>query len=73
MMLSNLGRELEVIAVAQELIQGDIESSYINFLLGRSYYYEKEQDKAIDFLEKAINMDQDNIEAKDLLSRLQGK
>lgn len=66
-MLSNLGRELEAIDLAKELIDKNIESSYLNFLLGRSYFYEKEQNKAIEYLEKALKMDMDNIEAQRLL------
>ncbi len=72
-MLSNLGRELEVIKLAKELIDKNIESSYLNFLLGRSYFYEKEQDKAIVYLEKALKMDNDNIEAQNLLNKIRAK
>ncbi len=72
-MLSNLGRELEVIALGTELIDKKIESSYLNFLLGRSYFYEKENDKAIERLEKALEMDSANIEAEMLLDRLRKK
>lgn len=72
-MLSNLGRELEVIALAKNLIAKNIESSYLNFLLGRSFFYEKEQDKAIGHLEKALLMDKDNIEAENLLNRMKAK
>lgn len=72
-MLSNLGRELEVIALAKELITKKIESSYLNFLLGRAYFYEKEQDKAIKHLEKALKMDSDNIEAQKLLDKIRAK
>ena len=72
-MLSNLGRELEVIELGNRLTQQQIESSYLYFLLGRSYYFEKEQDKAILHLEKALQMDSDNIEASNLLSKLQEK
>ncbi len=69
-MLSNLGRELEVIALARGLIDKKIDSSYLNFLVGRSYFYEKEQGKAIKYLERAIEMDSENIEAQDLLDKL---
>ncbi|WP_425236990.1 DUF1028 domain-containing protein [Ulvibacterium sp.] len=69
-MLSNLGREREVIALALELIDKKVDSSYLNFLVGRSYFYEKEQGKAITYLERAIEMDDENIEAQDLLDKL---
>ncbi len=69
-MLSNLGRELEAIELAQELIDKNIESSYLNFLLGRSYLYEKEQNKAIKHLDKALKMDSENIEAQNLLDKI---
>ncbi|WP_299181309.1 DUF1028 domain-containing protein [uncultured Aquimarina sp.] len=69
-MLSSLGRELEVITLAQELLDKKIESSYLNFLLGRSYFYEKEEDRAIGFLEKALILDKENIEARILLSKI---
>lgn len=72
-MLSNLGRELEAIGLAKELIDKNIESSYLNFLLGRSYFYEKEQDKAIEHLEKALKMDKNNIEAQNLLNKIRAK
>ena len=69
-MLSNLGRELEVIELAQYLIDRKIDSSYLNFLLGRSYFYEKEQDKALKYLKRAVEMDKENIEAENLLLKL---
>ena len=72
-MLSNLGRELEVIELGNRLISRKIESSYLNFLLGRSYFYEKERDKAIGHLERALEIDGTNIEAEILLERLRKK
>lgn len=72
-MLSNLGRELEAIDLATALIAKSIESSYLYFLLGRSYFYEKDPDHAIKYLEKALNMDDDNIEAEHLLDRIRAK
>jgi tetratricopeptide (TPR) repeat protein len=69
-MLSNLGREIEVIELAKGLTKRKIESSYLNFLLGRSYFYEKEQDKATQYLEKALKMDSENIEALRLLDSI---
>ncbi|QLG46623.1 tetratricopeptide repeat protein [Costertonia aggregata] len=69
-MLSNLGRELQVIELAQDLIDQKIDSSYLNFLLGRSYFYEKERDKALKYLERALEMDRENIEAENLLDKL---
>ncbi|MEM7379899.1 MAG: DUF1028 domain-containing protein [Bacteroidota bacterium] len=69
-MLSNLGREIELISLAKELIAQQKESSYLHFLLGRSYYYEKEESKAIKQLEIALKMDSENIEARNLLKKL---
>lgn len=72
-MLSNLGREMEVIELGEGLVKKKIESSYLNFLLGRSYFYEKEQEKAIKYLEKALNIDDENIEAQNLLLKIKAK
>ncbi|TMM57974.1 DUF1028 domain-containing protein [Maribacter algarum] len=72
-MFSNLGRELELINLAKNLIGQNVESSYLNYLLGRSYFFEKEQDKAIVHLEKALKMDGENIEAEILLKRIKTK
>ncbi len=68
--LSNHGRELEVITLAEGLILEDIESSYLHYLLGKSYFYEKEEDKAVDHLEIALKMDGENIEAEKLLDKI---
>ena len=72
-MLSNLGRELEVIELGERLIKNKTESSYLNFLLGRSYFYEKEQSKAKEYLEKSIKMDHENVEAQKLLNKIRAK
>ncbi len=69
-MLSNLGRELQAIELAQDLIDKKIDSSYLYFLLGRSYFYEKEQDKALKYLKRAVEIDKENIEAENLLNKL---
>lgn len=71
-MYSNLGREEELIALAKELLKKDISSSYLHFLLGRSYNFEKEQEMAIWHLEKAISFNEENIEAKKLLNAIKG-
>lgn len=68
--LSNLGRELEVIDLAKELIDKNIESSYLNFLLGRSYFYEKEESISLTHLKKALKMDSNNIEAQHLFNKI---
>ncbi len=72
-MLSNLGRELEVIELSKRLIDNKIESSYLYFLLGRSYFYEKEVDNAIQYLNISLKMDSDNIEAEKLLHKIKSK
>ena len=69
-MLSNLGREQELISLCNRLFYKGLESSYMHFLIGRSYYYEKEEDKAIEHLEKALAMDEDNVEAENLLVKI---
>jgi len=71
-LLSNLGRELEVIELGNGLIHKQMESSYLHFLMGRSYFYEKEKDKAIEHLKKALKLDEANTEALNLLNRIQG-
>ncbi len=70
-MLSNLGRELEVIEVAERLISDNVESSYLHFILGRSFHYEKEKEQAIWHLKKALKMDEANVEARNLLKRVE--
>lgn len=70
-MLSNLGRESEAIELSERLIKENIESSYLSYLLGRSYFYEKQNKKAIQYLETAIKMDAENIEAQKLLAEIQ--
>jgi len=72
-MLSNLGRELEVIELGKELIARNITSSYLYYLLGRGFFYEKDQLNAILYLKKAVHVDPENIEAEDLLSKIRGK
>lgn len=69
-MLSNLGRESEVIALGKGLLDRKTESSYLNFLLGRSYFYEKEPEKAVRYLKRALEMDSANREAEMLLDRI---
>ncbi len=69
-MLSTLEKELEAISLANELLDKHIESSYLHFLLGRSYFFEKENGSAIKHLKKALDMDPDNIEAQKLLKKL---
>jgi uncharacterized Ntn-hydrolase superfamily protein len=69
-MLSNLGRELEAIELAESLIDKKMGSSYLSFLLGRSYFNEKQKDKAIKHLEQALTLDKDNVEAEELLTKI---
>lgn len=70
-MLSNLGRELELIELAHKLIDRNIESTYLYYLLGRGYYFEKEVKRAIEYLKKAVELDSENVEAQRLLAKLQ--
>lgn len=70
-LLSNLGQELEVIELAERLILDNVESSYLHFLLGRSFHYEKEKEQAIRHLKKALKMDETNVEARNLLKRVE--
>ena len=69
-MLSNLGRELEVIQLGEALLKKEVRSSYLYFLLGRSYFYEKESQRAIQYLNTALQLDSKNVEAQQLLERL---
>ena len=69
-MLSNLGLEMEVIDLGESLIDKKIESSYLLFLLGRSYFYEKTTKNAIKYLKRALQLDSDNIEAQNLINEL---
>lgn len=69
-MLSNLGREMEAIELGEELLGKGVKSSYLHFLLGRSYFYEKDNTKAIMYLEKALEMDEENVEAKELWDKI---
>jgi len=72
-MLSNLGLEEDLIKETKELFKNKIESSYLNFLLGRSYYYEEEQENAIKYLEQALKMDSENVETEKLLLKIKSK
>ncbi|MEL6484545.1 MAG: hypothetical protein AAFP96_06840, partial [Bacteroidota bacterium] len=69
-MFSNVGRELDLISLAKKLIAKDITSSQVYFLLGRAYYFEKEKAKSIQNLAKAIELDNQNIEAVRLLEKI---
>jgi len=70
-LLSQLGKEAEVIQLSKILKTRNIESSYLNFLFGRSYSYEKKPKKAIKYLEKSLNLDPENIEAVNFLKKIQ--
>lgn len=69
-MYSNLGRESDLIKLAQKLLKEGKTSSYINYLLGRAYYFEKDQKQALKYLTKALEMDKDNVEAKQWLAKV---
>ena len=69
-MLINLGQELEVIDLAEKLIANDMESSYLNYLIGRSYNYQQNEKKAIFHLERALKLDSNNNEAQNLLRQI---
>lgn len=69
-MLSNLGREMELITLGNTLLEKNIQSSYLYFLVGRAYYYENDLPKAILFLTQALDIDVENVEAEKLLSDL---
>ena len=69
-MLSNLGRELELIDMVQGLTNQKIESTYLYYLLGRGYYFEKESKNAIKYLRKSLELDIENVEAQQLLTKL---
>ncbi len=69
-MLSNLGKELEIIELGKDLFKKNIQSSYLYFLLGRSYFFEKQEEEAIAYLEKALQLDLSNIEAEKLLNKI---
>ena len=71
-LLSQLGKESEIIELAKKLKQQQIESSYLHFLVGRSYFYEKELKQAIQHLKQSLMMDSENIEAKTLLKEIKG-
>lgn len=70
-MMSTLGRELEVIELAHALLKKKTETSYLNYLLGRGYFYEKESKKAVKYLKRALVLDKENIEAQRLLDKVQ--
>ena len=71
-MLSNLGMELELISLAERMIAQDMDSSQVYFLLGRAYYFEKENAQSIRYLTKAVELDHQNIEAIALLEKIKG-
>ncbi|MEM9001166.1 MAG: DUF1028 domain-containing protein [Bacteroidota bacterium] len=69
-LLGNLGREPDVIALGEALLQKGVESSYLIFLLARSLYRENEMDKALAHLKKALQLDAQNVEAQQLLAKI---
>ena len=69
-MLSNLGQEQEAIKLGEELLKKEVRSSYLYFLLGRSYFYEKQHEKAMGCLDAAVLLDAENVEAQQLLQQL---
>ena len=69
-LLSQLGKEAEIIELSKTLSNQNIESSYLSYLIGRSYYYEKNLKPAIEHLEKALLIDNENIEAEKLLKTI---
>lgn len=71
MMLSNLGRENDVIEIGEMLVLMKKESAYSNFLLGRSYFYEKQNSKALKYLQKSLNIDAQNVEAINLKNKIE--
>ncbi|MEM9326178.1 MAG: DUF1028 domain-containing protein [Bacteroidota bacterium] len=71
-MYSNLGREAELIGLADELLEKQLESTYLHYLLGRAYHFEKDLAKAREHLLRALQLDGNNVEAKQLLNRVQG-
>ncbi len=69
-MLSQLGREADVLGMAQDLNKSHIESSHLSFLIGRSYFYEKKIKQATSYLKSALELDPNHIEASQLLSQI---
>lgn len=70
-MLSSLGREGEVLLLGHKLIDEGITSSYIYYLIGRSYYFEEKLLKSSKYLKRALKLDPLNIEAKRLMRKLE--
>ncbi|MET1258313.1 DUF1028 domain-containing protein [Flagellimonas sp. DF-77] len=72
--LSLFGRENEIIAKGEQLLsEPAMDTSNMNFIVGRSYYYEKENEKAVAFLEKALSLDEGHSEAIRLLQKIKSK
>ena len=72
-MLSQLGREVDVINIAHELKKNHIESSHLSFLIGRSHFYEKEIKQATSYLKSALELDPKNIEARKLITQINAR
>ncbi|MEL7120765.1 MAG: DUF1028 domain-containing protein [Bacteroidota bacterium] len=70
-MFPKVERNPEAIKLAQKLLKETAyQSSYMYYLLGRSYSFAKENEKAVLALQKAIAIDPKNVEAQLLLKKL---
>ena len=69
-MLIRLNREKEAIEVIQQVFSNVESTSYVHYLLGLCYHKNGDKAKAILELEKAVELDQENVEAEILLKEL---
>ncbi|MBP2833059.1 DUF1028 domain-containing protein [Aquimarina sp. U1-2] len=72
-MLISVGRNTEAIELCNDLAKKDITTTYLNYLIGKAHYKNGNLKKATTNLEKAIEMDENNVEAKNLLAKIKSK
>ncbi len=70
-MLVRLNRGDEAIALLKEVVSKDMESSYLYYLFGKSYYQLGKEAEAKTKLSKALSLDPNNREAQLLLDEIE--
>ena len=69
-MLINLGRITQAIALGNSMIKKGSESSYLYYLMGKSYLLTNNKLSGEKHLKMAIELDPNNMEAVELLKSL---
>lgn len=70
-MLNRLNRTDEAISLCNEILSKNEDSSYLYYLLGESYYKAGNKTKAKEKLSKALSLDPNNVEATQMLIKVE--